>query len=184
MRKECRLCGFGGQGIILAGIILAEAASIYQGYHVVQVQDYGPAARGDSSKSDVIISDDIIIYPKCSRLDLLVALSQHGYEENLPHLKRGGILVIDTDNVHAAKRGRMSQYPITQIAREQTGGALGANMVTLGILAAVSDLVTLENLEKAMLERVPPHTRELNQAALRAGYRVAQASRKAKKNAG
>jgi len=184
VRKECRLCGFGGQGIILAGIILAEAAAIYEGYHVVQAQDYGPAARGDSSKTDVIISAESIIYPKCSQLDLLVALSQRGYDENAPFLKRGGKLVFDSGAVRPARKGGALHFPVTRIAREATGAGFGANMVALGIVAAVTELVSLENMEKAMLERVPPHTKEQNRSALLAGYRVAQEGRKARKHAG
>jgi 2-oxoglutarate ferredoxin oxidoreductase subunit gamma len=184
VKKECRLCGFGGQGIILAGILLAEAAGIYEGNHVVQVQDYGPAARGDSSKADVVISDSPIIYPKCSQLDLLVALSQRAYEENLPFIKRKGILIIDSDNVHPARKVGVLSFPMTQIAREQTGGGFGVNMVALGAVAAVNGIVKLESLEKAVHERVPPHTREQNRSALTAGFRIAKENAKLRKNAG
>jgi 2-oxoglutarate ferredoxin oxidoreductase subunit gamma len=184
MRKECRLCGSGGQGIILAGIILAEAAAIHEGKHVVQVQDYGPAARGDSSKTDVIISSKPIIYPKCERLDLLVALSQKAYEENFSFVRRSGITIIDSNNVKPAGKGSVVRFPMTELARERAGGTFSVNMVALGIIAAVADVVRFESIEKAMHERVPQHTREQNQAALLAGFQIAQETRKTKRHVG
>lgn len=178
MRKECRFSGFGGQGVILAGILLAEAAGIHEGRHVVQVQDYGPAARGDSSKTDVIISDNPIIFPKCSQLDLLVALSQHAFDENLPFVKSGGVVIADSDNVRPIRKAGILCFPMTRIAREQTGGGFGVNMVALGLVAAVAGIVRLESIEKAVCDRVPPHTKEQNQAALTAGYRLGNESGK------
>jgi len=182
MRKECRLCGSGGQGIILAGIILAEAAAIHEGNHVVQVQDYGPAARGDSSKTDVIISSKPIIYPKCDRLDLLVALSQKAYEANFSFVRRNGLIIIDSNNVKPQGKGSVIRFPMTELARERAGNSISVNMVALGIIAAVTDVARFESIEKSMLERVPQHTREQNQAALLAGFQVAQETRKARKH--
>jgi 2-oxoglutarate ferredoxin oxidoreductase subunit gamma len=181
---ECRLSGSGGQGIILAGIILAEAAAIYEGKEVAQTQDYGPAARGDSSKTDIIISAEPIIYPKCSRLDLLLALSQRGYDENLLSVKRNGVIIIDSDNVRPAGRGGIIRLPMTTLALERAGSAVSVNMVALGVIAAAADVVRIESVELSMLERVPPHTREQNRAALMAGFQAAQESRKAKKRVG
>jgi 2-oxoglutarate ferredoxin oxidoreductase subunit gamma len=184
MRKECRLSGSGGQGIILAGIILAEAAAIHEGNYVAQTQDYGPAARGDSSKTDVIISSAPIIFPKCLQLDLLVALSQKGYEENVSLVKRNGIIIIDSDNVQPIRRAGTMRFPMTKLAREKAGNAISVNMVALGIIAAAADVVRLESLEKAVQERVPPHTKEQNQIALMAGFQLAQQARKTRKHAG
>jgi 2-oxoglutarate ferredoxin oxidoreductase subunit gamma len=174
VRKECRFCGSGGQGIILAGIILAEAAGICEGKHVAQAQDYGPAARGDSSKTDVIISDSAIDYPKCSQLDLLVALSQRAYDENKAYLKEGGILIVDSNNVQPGKVEVGRQFPMTAIARERIGSPLSVNMVALGTVAALVGIVELESVKESMLGRVPKHTREQNLAALLAGYEAAK----------
>ncbi len=178
MRIECRLCGSGGQGIILAGIILAEAAGIHEGREVAQVQDYGPAARGDSSKTDVVISDSEIDYPKCSRLDVLVALSQRAYGENRASLKEGGVLIVDSDNVTIAKSEGGLQFPMTEIARDAAGTPVGVNMVALGVLAAVGGVVKLSSVKNAMLARVPAHTRNQNLAALMAGYEEAKSGLK------
>ncbi|RJP73885.1 MAG: 2-oxoacid:ferredoxin oxidoreductase subunit gamma [Candidatus Abyssobacteria bacterium SURF_17] len=180
MRTECRLCGSGGQGIILGGIILAEAAAIYEGKFVAQVQDYGPAARGDSSKTDVVISDDPIDYPKCSRLDLLVALSQRAYAENSDSIKEDGVLIVDSDNVHMTKGEAGFRFPMTAIARDQIGSPMSVNMVALGAIAALTHIVKLESLKKSVLERVPAHTRKHNLAALMAGYKMARGMKKAK----
>lgn len=183
MRKECRFCGSGGQGIILAGLILAEAAGIFEGKCVVQVQDYGPAARGDSSKTDIIISDGKIDYPKCSRIDLLVALSQPAYDANKAYVKEGAVVIVDSNNVRLARGEKARRFPMTEIARDQVGSLLSVNMVALGIVAGLTDIVSLESVEKSMLDRVPDHTKEKNLAALAAGYEFAKRSRKTRKNA-
>lgn len=174
MRAECRFCGSGGQGIILAGIVLAEAAGIYEGRHVAQVQDYGPAARGDSSKADVVMSDFEIDYPKCSRLDILVALSQRAYDENKHSLKEDGILIVDSTNVKLNKGERGHELPMTEIARDQIGNLMSVNMVALGAVAAIGKIVKLESIKRAALARVPPHTRKQNLAALTAGFKAAK----------
>lgn len=174
------MCGSGGQGIILAGIILAEAAAIYEGKHVAQVQDYGPATRGDSSKTDVVISDAAIDYPKCSQLDLLVALSQRAFDENKSYLKEDGILIVDSDNVQLGKGENGRRFPMTEIARDEIGSPLSVNMVALGIIAALTDIVKLPSVKSAMLVRVPSHTKAPNHAALMAGYKLAKARSKSK----
>ncbi|GAB4347432.1 MAG: 2-oxoacid:acceptor oxidoreductase family protein [Candidatus Abyssubacteria bacterium] len=174
MKKECRFCGYGGQGIILAGIILAEAAAIFEDRYVVQTQDYGPAARGDSSKTDVIISDGPIDYPKCSRLDLLVALSQRGFEENKNHLKEGGILIVDSNNVRPSVGTPTHGLPMTEVARDRIGSPMSVNMMALGAAVALSRVARLESVCSAMLARVPERTKEWNLAALRMGYELAE----------
>ncbi len=173
MRRECRLCGSGGQGVILAGIILAEAAAIHEGKHVIQSQDYGPAARGDSSKTDVVISDDEIHYPKCTQLDLLVALSQRAYDKNIPFLKDDGLLIVDSNNVVLSARRSGHRIPMTEIARDEIGSPMSVNMVALGAVAALDGAATMESLKKSLEERVPEGTKSRNLAALEAGYEAA-----------
>ena len=173
MKKECRLCGSGGQGIILAGIILAEAAAIYEDKHVSQVQDYGPAARGDSSKTDVVISDEEIYYPKSRKLDLLVALSQRAYDDNKYDLKDDGLLIVDSNNVRPEKGGRIKKIAMTEIARDEVQSPLSLNMVALGTIAALDGAAKIDSIKKSMLARVPSATKEKNLAALMAGYNAA-----------
>jgi len=181
LRKECRLCGSGGQGIILAGIILAEAAGIHEGRHVTQVQDYGPAARGDSSRTDVVISDDEIQYPKCRELDLLVALSQRAYDKNKALLKEDGILIVDSSNVTLPFGESAYRIPMTEIAKEKIGSPLSVNMVALGAIAALDGVIKLESLERSLKKRVPEKSKDRNLAALAAGFEVAGGNKKNKK---
>jgi len=116
-RTEIRLGGEGGQGMILAGIILAEAAAIYDGKNVVQSQSYGPEARGGASKAEVIISDEEIDFPEVIQADILIALSQEAYDKHSSDLKTGGLLIIDTENVEAVENDDAVKLPITSLAK-------------------------------------------------------------------
>lgn len=180
MRKEYRLCGSGGQGIILAGVILAEAAGIYEGKYVAQVQDYGPAARGDSSKTDIVISDEEIHYPKCFKLDLLVALSQQAYDHNKDYLREDGLLIVDSDNVDSGRTARTHRIAMTEIARERAGSPVSVNMVALGAIAALDGVPGLDSIRKSMFRRVPGATLDRNTAALMAGYEIAGGNTKSR----
>ena len=168
MRYEIRLAGSGGQGLVLAGVILAEAAGIYDGKFVCQTQSYGPAARGGASKAEVVISDAEIDYPKAIRLDVLLALNQASLDKYLGDLKPGGVLLVDADLVREVPREGAVALPFTHLARE-LGKEMMANIVALGALAAITQAVSPEGLKAAVLNRVPPQTRELNEKALEAG---------------
>ena len=172
-RFEIRLAGSGGQGLILAGIILAEAAGIYDGKFVCQTQSYGPAARGGASKAEVVISDGEIDYPKAIQPDVLLAMNQQSLDTYLADLKPEGLLMVDATLVPEVPLDRYLAIPFTRIARE-LGKEMVANIVALGALAARSKAVTLESLEKAVLGRVPRGTEELNKKALAAGIDAAR----------
>ena len=167
-RYEIRLAGSGGQGLILAGVILAEAAGIYDGKFVCQTQSYGPAARGGASKAEVVISDTEIDYPKAIRPDVLLALNQMSLDKYLADLKPGGVLLVDADLVQEVPVEGAVAIPFTRLAREM-GKEMMANIVALGALAAITRAVSPEGLQAAVLARVPPQTRELNEKALEAG---------------
>jgi 2-oxoglutarate ferredoxin oxidoreductase subunit gamma len=171
-RYEIRLAGSGGQGLILAGIILAEAAGVYDGKFVCQTQSYGPEARGGASKAEVVISDAAIDYPKAIQPDVLLALNQKSLEVFGADLKPGGLLLVDADLVKEVPGGRVIALPFTRIARE-LGRAMAANIVALGALAALTGAVSSEGLKKAVIARVPASTRELNEKALEAGLAAA-----------
>jgi 2-oxoglutarate ferredoxin oxidoreductase subunit gamma len=173
-RYEIRLAGSGGQGLILAGIILAEAAGIYDGKFVCQTQSYGPEARGGASKAEVVISDAEIDYPKAIRPDVLLAMNQKSLDVFLNDLKPGGLLLVDADLVSEAPASRSRALPFTRIARE-LGRAMAANIVALGALAQLSGAVSLESLTAAVLARVPKGTEDLNRQALAAGVAAAKA---------
>jgi 2-oxoglutarate ferredoxin oxidoreductase subunit gamma len=172
-RYEIRLAGSGGQGLILAGIILAEAAGIYDGKFVCQTQSYGPEARGGASKAEVVISDGEIDYPKAIQPDVLLALNQKSLEAFSSDLKPGGLLLVDADLVKEVPVSRVVALPFTRIARE-LGRAMAANIVALGALAQLTGAVSLESLMAAVLARVPRGTEELNRRALAAGIAAAQ----------
>ena len=176
-RYEARLSGSGGQGMILAGVILAEAAGIFDGKFVTQTQSYGPEARGGASRSDVIISDEEIDYPKAEELDLLLTLTQQAYDSYYKLLKPGKILIYDCDYVSPTKKDadyEVAGYPITAVAREYVGKEIVANIVALGIIAEKTKIVTRGAIENAVLQRVPKGTEALNRRALEVGYELAQ----------
>ena len=171
-RYEIRLAGSGGQGLILAGVILAEAAGIYDGKFVCQTQSYGPAARGGASKAEVVISDAEIDYPKAIRPDVLLALNQASLDKYLGDLRPGGVLLVDADLVREVPVEGAAAIPFTHLARE-LGNEMMANIVALGALAGITRTVSPEGLRAAVLDRVPPQTRELNEKALKAGMAAA-----------
>ncbi|MCX8110859.1 MAG: 2-oxoacid:acceptor oxidoreductase family protein [Syntrophorhabdaceae bacterium] len=178
-RYDIRLSGSGGQGIILMGIILAEAVGIYEGRHVSQTQSYGPEARGGSSKAEVVISDTEIDYPKAMRLDMLLAMNQKSCDDYYMDLKPEGILIVDSTFVKQLPIPRAFQIPFTKIAREKLGREMVANIVALGAISKLTDIVSPKAIEQAVLARVPKGTEKLNRDALNAGMAAAV---KAKKN--
>lgn len=171
-RYEIRLAGLGGQGLILAGIIFAEAAAIYDGKYVTQTQSYGAAARGGFSRSDVVISDEEIHYPKALRLDLLLAMSQSAYDENIKYLKPGGILVLDSTYVNVEEWEDAFQIPFSKIAREKFNRENVANIIALGAITQFFPYVSVKSMEKAVLNRVPKAYIELNKNAFEEGVRL------------
>jgi 2-oxoglutarate ferredoxin oxidoreductase subunit gamma len=173
-RYEIRLGGSGGQGLIMAGIILAEAAGIYDGKYVCQTQSYGPEARGGASKAEVVISDEEIDYPKAVKPDLLLAMNQSSCDTYLFDLKPSGMIVVDLTFVKQIPTTKAIAIPFTQIAREKFGRDMTANIVALGAIVSLTGVVSLKSLEAAVLARVPPGTADLNRQALEAGIEAAK----------
>ncbi|NMB08001.1 MAG: 2-oxoacid:ferredoxin oxidoreductase subunit gamma [Tissierellia bacterium] len=172
-RQELRLSGSGGQGLILAGIILAEAA-LHDGNNVVQSQSYGPEARGGASKAEVIISEDIINYPKVNKCDVLLSLTEKAYDKYIDTLKSGGILILDKSIKSPVTRDDIEIHyvPILETASEDLGKPMVANIVALGTIYEITKIVSKESLEKAVLDRVPRGTEELNKKALEEGFKL------------
>lgn len=177
-RFEIRLGGSGGQGLILAGIILGESAAIYDGKNAVQSQSYGPEARGGMSKSDVIISDDEIDYPKAGKVNLLLALTQASFNGYIKDVADGGIVLYDSDAVKETKQGgyKLVGLPIIKTASKDIGKAFVANIVSVGAIVELTKVVSKESAEKALLKRAPKGTEELNKKALHAGYELAKSA--------
>jgi len=172
-RIEFRLSGSGGQGLILAGIILAEAA-VLDGKNAVQSQSYGPEARGGASRSEVIISNQDIDYPKVSKADVLLALTQEALNKYKNGLKPDGILIIDSSIKKPDIQAKVYSLPIIETAQTKAGKSIVANIVALGVLTAITKVVTRESIEQAVLDRVPKGTEELNKKALYAGFELCQ----------
>ena len=175
-RTEIRLAGTGGQGMILAGILLANAA-VRDGKNVVQSQSYGPEARGGASRAEVIISDSEIFYPKVLNADILLCMAQTACDRYAMLVKKGGLLILDSGHVHRAPTPFAISVPIVQLARETTGREITANVVALGLLVGLTDVVSRQALEEAVQARAPRGTEEMNLQALSAGFDAADRER-------
>jgi 2-oxoglutarate ferredoxin oxidoreductase subunit gamma len=173
-RTEIRLAGEGGQGMILAGIILAEAAAIYDGKQAVQTQSYGPEARGGASRSEVVISDGEIDHPEVLSPDVVLALSQEAYQKFARSVSPSGLLIVDEDRVQTAENFHGIRIPVVRIAQETTGKAITANTVALGVLVGLTNVVSRQAIEKAVTARAPKGTEEMNRQALQAGFAAAE----------
>jgi len=172
-RTEIRLAGEGGQGMILAGIILAEAAAVYDGQNAVQSQSYGPEARGGASRAEVVIARGEIDHPEVLDADVVVTMSQEAYVKYARNLKPEALLIIDEEKVTPAKSASPLKVPMTRIAVETTGRAITANVVALGVLVGLTGVVSQQALQKAVAARAPKGTGELNRKALQAGFEAA-----------
>lgn len=169
---EIRLSGSGGQGLLLCGIILAEAA-ILDGKNAVQTQSYGPEARGGASKSEVIISDGDIYYPKVRKPDIFLALTQEAYDKYVGSISKEGVIITDQAvEVSDVKCAKIYCLPILDTAKNDVGRIMVANIVALGTINEITSLVSPEALERAVLNRVPKGTEELNRKALVAGKEI------------
>ena len=174
-RVEIRFSGSGGQGILLAAAIIAEAATAL-GKHVVQTQSYGPEARGGASKAEVIVSDEDIDFPEVLTPDVSLCLSQAAYDKYAADTRRGGLLVYDSGLVEpkgAPESWALWGMPFTEAAKGELKKAVVTNIVALGALVAVSGMLPADAVERAVLNRVPERFRELNEQAFRLGARLA-----------
>lgn len=175
-KHEIRLSGSGGQGLLLAGIILAEAA-IIDGKNAVQTQSYGPEARGGASKSEVLISNEVIDFPKVRNCDVLLSLTQKSYEQYNHGIKDDGILILDSSVlVDTSVKNRIISIPIVETAVKVLGKPMVTNIVAIGAVVEITKIVSYEALETAVLKRVPKGTEELNKKALSLGYEIARQS--------
>ncbi len=172
MRRELLLAGAGGQGIILAGVILAEAA-VRQGLFAAQSQAYGPQSRGGATKAEVVISDREVLYPRVERPDLILLLSREAYGHYGQDVPATARLVVDSSFVSDPAPGVLS-VPITETVREKLKRIIVANMAALGLVGALAGVVERSYLEEAVRGRVPRGTAEINLEALGLGYQMAQ----------
>jgi len=174
-RIEVRLAGFGGQGIILAGIILGRAIAVYGGKNATQVQSYGPEARGGTCRSEVVASDEQIDYPSVIEADALVAMSQEAADNFARNIKKGGLLIVDPTLVKLQELPNIRVYkiPATEIAMREFRRGVVANMIMLGALTALTNITTEDAVRRSLKESVPKGTEEINLKAFEIGLKSA-----------
>ena len=184
--KHILITGFGGQGVIMAGDILGTAATLYDGKFATMTQAYGPEARGGACSAQIIISDEGVLFPYIKEPHVLLCLSQEGYSKNIDSLRDGGILILEADLVQVKRiRSDVTTYNIaaTRFA-EELGNKMMANIVMLGFLAAIYELLSAEALRKAVLTSVPAPTREINVRAFERGAEYGKATLKSRAKQG
>ena len=181
MRREVRIAGFGGQGVVTLGTILAVAAGIHENLEVAQSQSYGPEARGGACRSDVVISDELIDYTKPLALDLFVALSPSAAEQYWAEVLEGKtVVLVDRTLVQKTPDHTPPVLGIeaTRMAEEEFHDRVVANMIMLGAMAAVTGWVSLKALEETLSGRISAKTLETSRAALRRGFELGKDLRK------
>jgi len=174
---EVRLSGFGGQGLVLAGIVLGRAAAVHEGRNAVMAQSYGPESRGGASCAEVILDDGPIDYPHVVLPDVVLVLSQEAYAKYGRNRSEGALLVTEQDFVvidaEAEKGKKVLQVPFTALA-EKVGKRIVLNMVALGFLCRATSVVSADALRTAIQASVPKGTDALNLRAFDAGYQYAE----------
>ena len=173
-RYEIRLSGSGGQGLITAGVILAEAVSVGDGMNSVHTQSYGPEARGGRTHCDVIVSKGEIYFPEATKLDLLLSLTQESADAYSPLLKKDGLFIIDSDYVTQKPEHQFIEVPFTGKTREKLGSAVATNVVCLGFITQLTNIITKKSIEKFLVERFPEMFKKSNLKAINLGYKMAK----------
>jgi 2-oxoglutarate ferredoxin oxidoreductase subunit gamma len=180
MKKQLIITGFGGQGVVLAGRIVGQAAAIGDKRESTLVQSYGPESRGGACSAQVIIADAFIHFPYISTPDILVCMSQSGYEKYRDQIQEEGILIVDSDLVRPDGQTDYFSIPCTRFA-EEMGLKMAANIILIGFVAAITGVVSLEAVRKTVAESVPKSTVEKNLKAFDRGWEYAQATLKGRK---
>ena len=164
--------GLGGQGVILAGMIIGRGASIHDTKHATLTQSFGPEARGSACGASIVISDDPVEYPYVTKADILLVMSQEACNRFAPEMATGGTLLYESEMVEPRDLPdgiRSLGVPATRIA-EELQRRMVANIVMVGFLAAHTDLISVDALRESVKNSVPPGTETLNLEAFRRGY--------------
>jgi len=176
--ERCRIVfsGSGGQGVITAAIILAEAAVMHEGLNAVQSQSYGPEARGGATRSDVIISDAQIYFPKVFQPNVLICLTQPAYIKFYPIIRPGGLLICDTRFVKTERKvdARQVELPMYTAVLEKIGKPIVFNICMLGVVLSLTELVSENSVEKVLKDRIPPGFLDMNRQALQLGMQLGE----------
>jgi 2-oxoglutarate ferredoxin oxidoreductase subunit gamma len=169
---EIRVAGFGGQGVILAAMIIGKAASIFEDGFATLTQSFGPEARGSACSAGVILSKEPVLYPYLTAPDVLISMSQDAFTKFSPDVRRGGTLLIEEDLVRVTRMpsGVLAcGVPATRLA-EEIGRRLVLNIVMVGFFGAITKLIEPDALRKAVEDSVPHGTEKVNLAAFDRGY--------------
>lgn len=175
--KEIRVSGYGGQGVILSAMVLGRAAALYEDKYSTLIQAFGPEARGSACSAQVIISDEIINYPYLIKSDILIAMSQEALNKFQGELKNTGTLVYESELVDVSQvPASIKKFgvPATRLAEEKLGRNLGANIVMVGFISSVLDLVSQDSVIKSICKTVPEHTIDYNKKAFDIGLEFAK----------
>jgi 2-oxoglutarate ferredoxin oxidoreductase subunit gamma len=174
MKKDVRICGFGGQGVILAGFIIGKAASVFMDYNAVQSQSYGPEARGGAARSEVIVSDEKIGYPRPTGVDCLVAMSQESFDTYRDDIRDDCIIIVDPDLVKKHDIGRpLYTVPALKIA-EELGNKIVTNIVMVGAFTSIYKLLDKEAVKESVIDSVPKRFTDLNIKAFEKGFEAGE----------
>lgn len=171
-KTEIRLAGFGGQGIVLAGHILGKAASLYEHLNAVFTQSYGPEARGGACSADVILSAGEIFYPRVSCPHILVLMSEEAKHTYGGLMANQAMVLIDEDLVKldtVPAGSLLFKIPATRLA-EKLGRKIVANIVMLGFITSITEVVGYESMKQALFDSIPRGTEELNLKAFEKGF--------------
>jgi len=169
---DIRFSGLGGQGVIRCGLISGKALSLYDNKHATMTQSFGPEARGSACSSQLVVSDDRVLYPYIVAPQILVSMSQEAYDKYVPELDKNGILIVDEDLVKikdTRKDIKMYSIPSTRFA-ESLGNRIFANLVMLGFFTSITKIVSPEAMKKALPGLVPERFLDLNIKAFEKGY--------------
>lgn len=172
--------GSGGQGVVTAAIILAEAAVLFENLNAIQTQDYGAAARGGATRSEVIISDSEIFFPKVNQPNVLICLTQDAYNKFSRIIRPGGLLITDTHYVKTERTvdAILKEFPMYQTVIDKIGNQIVFNICMLGVLIGLTGIVRSESVMKVIEKRISPSFIEMNSKALDLGLKLSGGKRK------
>ncbi len=177
MNKNIRICGFGGQGVILAGFILGKAACVFSDFNAVQSQSYGPEARGGAARSEVIVSDEKIGYPRPTSIDIMVAMAQEAFNTYRDDLEDDVVIIIDPDLVPNHDIGTPLYKIRAQKIAQDLGNKIVTNIAMVGAIAGIFDIIPAEAVKKAVIDSVPKRFTQLNINAFENGLEAGRNAR-------
>jgi 2-oxoglutarate ferredoxin oxidoreductase subunit gamma len=177
---ETRLSGEGGQGVVMGGAILAEAAILHEGRFAVQSPTYGSRVRGGPTKVDVIVSDEEIIYPRATAINVFLSLAQMSFNKFCNNLAKDAIILVDEHLVPNVPKlnYQVHRFPFVNLARSELGNVVLSNIIALSTLVDMTGVVSHDALWQAIKARVPAKYIDLNQQAMERGFEISTRLRK------